>query len=158
VGVSLGQFFHVGVIVSDLPAAQARLTDLLGAAWGPVLENEIEIRDGEGNELRVPNRICYSTGPPYIELILEVPGTPWVCNEHSNLHHIGFYTATVAADSDRLGAAVCPLEIMGGHGDGPPNGWAYHRDPLGVRIELVDEAIRAPMEQFMRGLPAWDEG
>ena len=60
--MSLGQFFHVGVIVSDLPAAQARLTELLGAAWGPILENEIEIRDGEGKELRVPNRICYSDG------------------------------------------------------------------------------------------------
>ena len=43
---------------------------------------------------------------------------------------------------------------MGGHGDGPPDGWAYHRDSLGVRIELVDEAIRAPMEDFMSGIPA----
>ena len=63
----------------------------------------------------------------------------------------------MAADSGRLGVAVCPLEIMGGHGDGPPDGWAYHRDPLGVRIELVDEAIRAPMERLMRGLSAAGE-
>ena len=95
--MNLGQYFHVGVIVPDLLAAQSRLTELLGATWGPILENDIEIRDDEGNEFRVPNRICYSMGPPYIELILEVPGTPWMCNEHSNLHHIGFYTGTVAA-------------------------------------------------------------
>jgi hypothetical protein len=99
----------------------------------------------------VPNRICYSVQAPHVELIQEVPGTPWVCNEHSNLHHLGFWSEALAADSGRLGAAACPLELMGGHGSGPPGMWAYHRDPLGIRIEVVSEDLRPFMEGHLFG-------
>ena len=152
--MSLGPYFHVGIIVPDLRAARAHLTDLLGSEWGPVMENDIDARDTGGNEDVLPNRVCYSTQAPHIELILETPGTPWVCNEHSNLHHIGFFSGALGADSRRFAVAGCPLEIMGGHGSELPRGWAYHRDPLGVRIELVDEAIRGPMEAYAFRPPA----
>ena len=143
------ELFHVGIVVPDLTVARARFTELLGVEWGPVAENEIQIRDGDGNEFVVPNRICYSTQPPYLELITEVPGTPWVCNEYSNLHHIGFFSDSLVVDSGRLGAVACPLELLDGHGDAPPSQFTYHRDPLGVRVELVNIEIRPMMEQFM---------
>jgi hypothetical protein len=152
--VSLDEYFHVGIVVPDLVVAQVRLTELLGTAWGPIVVNDIEVRDGDGRELTLPNRICYSASSPYLELIEEAPGTPWVCNEHSNLHHLGFFSGALAAESDRLLTAGCPLEIMGGHGDGPPSGWAYHRDQSGVRIEIVDDAMRPAMEQFLFRPPA----
>ena len=141
--------YHVGIVVPDLDAARAHFTELLGVEWGPVAENEIQIRDGDGNEFVVPNRICYSTQPPYLELITEVPGTPWVCNEYSNLHHIGFFSDTLAADSDGLRGARCPLEVRDGHGSAPPTRFAYHRDGLGIRIELVNAALRTVMEQHL---------
>ena len=145
--------YHVGIVVPDLDAGRARFTQLLGAEWGPIVENDIEIRDGDGNDLVVPNRICYSTEPPYLELIQEVPGTPWVCNEHSNLHHIGFFTDALVADSGVLTAVMCPLELLDGHGDAPPSTFTYHRDPLGVRVEFVNVDIRPMMEQFMFRAP-----
>jgi catechol 2,3-dioxygenase-like lactoylglutathione lyase family enzyme len=151
--MSLSEMYHVGIVVPDLDVAQARFTQLLGAQWGPVVENDIEIRDGDGNDLVVPNRICYSTQPPYLELIQEVAGTPWVCNEHSNLHHIGFFSDALVADSGALTAATCPLELIDGHGDAPPSTFTYHRDPLGVRIELVNVGIRSMMEEFMFRAP-----
>jgi Glyoxalase/Bleomycin resistance protein/Dioxygenase superfamily len=147
--MSLSELFHVGVVVPDLDAGCARLTELLGARWGPVLENEIEIQDSEGNDRVVPNRICYSTEPPYLELIQEVPNTPWVCNEHSNLHHVGFFSTALAADSDGLRAADCPLEIRDGRGSAPPAQFTYHRDSLGIRIELVNADLREMMEQHV---------
>jgi catechol 2,3-dioxygenase-like lactoylglutathione lyase family enzyme len=147
--VSLSEMFHVGIVVPDLEAGQARFSELLGVEWGPIVEGDIEIRDRDGNDLVVPNRICYSTQPPYLELITEVPGTPWVCNEHSNLHHIGFFSNALAADSGHLRAAACPLELVDGHGDAPPTTFTYHRDPLGVRIEFVSDELRPTMEQFM---------
>jgi catechol 2,3-dioxygenase-like lactoylglutathione lyase family enzyme len=147
--MSLSELYHVGIVVPDLDAARAHFTELLGVEWGPVAENEIAIRDGDGNDLVVPNRICYSTQPPHLELITEVPGTPWVCNEHSNLHHIGFFSDALVADSDHLSAAACPLELLDGHGDAAPSQFTYHRDPLGVRIEFVNVEIRPMMEQFM---------
>ena len=151
--MSLAEYFHVGIIVPDIDAARARFTELLGVEWGPVMENEIEIRDGDGVERVVPNTICYSTAPPHLELIVEVPGTPWVCNEHSNLHHIGVFSNALVDESRRFGDLRCPLELTDGTGDAPPGMWAYHRDPLGVRIEIVNDALRPAMEQFMWRAP-----
>jgi hypothetical protein len=156
--MNIGEYFHVGIIVPDLGAARARLGELLGTEWGPIVETDVDVRDGAGRELVLPNRVCFSTRSPYIELIQETPGSPWVCNPHSNLHHIGFFSRALAAESDRLRAARCPLEIMGGHGKGPPGGWAYHRDALGVRIEVVDDAMRPTMEQMLMRPPGSGEG
>jgi hypothetical protein len=150
--MSLDEYFHVGIVVPDIHTARDRFTELLGVAWGPVMVNDIEVRDGDG-ERTVPNTMCYSTTAPYLELIQEVAGTPWVCNEYSNLHHIGFFTDALADETTRLGAARCPLEMMDGTGDGPPWVWAYHRDPLGVRVEIVNTEMRPMMEQFMWRVP-----
>jgi catechol 2,3-dioxygenase-like lactoylglutathione lyase family enzyme len=142
--------YHVGIVVPDLEAAQARLTELLGVRWGPVMAvGENHLRDAEGNDLVVPTKLCYSADEPRLELIEETPGTVWVCNEHSNLHHIGFWTADLPAESARLSAARCPLQLAGREGADSPVTFGYHRDDLGVRIEIVDEAIRPMMEQFL---------
>jgi catechol 2,3-dioxygenase-like lactoylglutathione lyase family enzyme len=145
----MSELFHVGIVVPDLESGCERFTELLGVEWGPIMEYEIEVRDGDGHDLVVPNRTRYSTAAPYLELIQETPGTPWICNEHSNLHHIGFFTEALATDSDRLSATTCPLELMDGHGAVPPKTFAYHRDPLGVRLELVNAEMRPMMEQHM---------
>ncbi|MGQ0826716.1 MAG: VOC family protein [Actinomycetota bacterium] len=151
--MSLSELFHVGIVVPDLDAGRARFTELLGIEWGPVIDTDIEIRDANGRDRVVPNRMCYSTSPPYLELIQEVAGTPWVCNEHSNLHHIGYYSGALAADSGRLRATACPLEAMDGHGSRTPECFTYHRDPLGVRIELVNAEMREGMEGFLMRAP-----
>src|SRR5215207_3556132 len=92
--------YHVGIVVVDLPAAKARLTDLLGDRWGPVMHAEqVSYRDGSGADIDLPTTFCYSTGQPAIELIEERPGTVWVRNEHSNLHHIGFWSDALTDSS-----------------------------------------------------------
>jgi hypothetical protein len=50
-------------------------------------------------------------------LIEERSGTSWVCNEHFNVHHVGFFSGTLAADSLELGSRGCPL-LMAGLVDG----------------------------------------
>ena len=152
--MSLSELFHVGIVVPDLDAGCARFTELLGIEWGPVMRHDIEVRDGDGNDLVMPNVMRYSTSVPYIELIQETPGSPWICNEHSNIHHIGFFSDGLVADSGQLHAASCPLEFMDGNGDGPPQMWAYHRDPLGVRIEVVNADLREMMEAHMFRAPS----
>jgi catechol 2,3-dioxygenase-like lactoylglutathione lyase family enzyme len=154
VTVSLSEMFHVGIVVPDIEAARTHFSELLGVEWGPLMEQDIDVRDATGNNLIVPNRICYSTSAPYLELIEEVPGTTWVCNSHSNLHHIGFFADALAVSSGQLEAVACPLELMGGHGDGPPAAFAYHRDPLGIRVELVDAEMRPAIESVLAQPPA----
>jgi hypothetical protein len=143
------RYYHVGIVVPDLEAAQAYYSDLLGLEWGPVLETDVEVRVGDGSERIFPNKIVYSTEAPHIELIQETPGSPWVCNEHSNLHHIGIFAPDLGADAARFVGSACPVEMCGGHGEGPPSTFTYHRDPWGVRLELVDGAIQPMMEAFM---------
>jgi catechol 2,3-dioxygenase-like lactoylglutathione lyase family enzyme len=144
---ALGSHYHVGIVVADIESARERLADRLGVTWGPVLHlDSVSFRDGNGTDLELPNTICYSTGNPALELVQETPGSVWVRNEHSNLHHIGFWTDGLAGDSAALGPAGCPLQLCGRSGDVAPVSFAYHRDEeLGFRFELVDVAIREAM-------------
>ena len=149
-----GNLYHVGIVVPDVEGAQAHFTDLLGITWGPVVETEaFPVREGDGTDRIVPNTLCYSTEPPYLELVQEVPGTVWECNEHSNLHHIGVWVDALPADSATYTELRCPLQLCGRDDDGALVQFAYHRDPLGVRIELVDIAMKPMMEEFMFRAP-----
>ena len=151
----VGRLYHVGIVVPDIEVAKEHLGELLGITWGPVLHiDEYDVRDGDGHDLLVPNTLCYSTEAPHVELVEEVPGTVWECNEHSNLHHIGVWTDALPADSAAYGELRCPLQLCGHEGDVAPTQFAYHRDPLGVRIELVDVAMKPMMEEFMFQAPA----
>ncbi|MBV9412109.1 MAG: VOC family protein [Acidimicrobiia bacterium] len=147
---SLPAPFHVGIIVADLRTAQARLRDLLGVTWGPVVHlDEAEYRDGAGTDLLLPTTMCYSTGDPALELIQETPGTVWVRNDHSNLHHIGFWSEDMDADSSALLGAACPLQLCGRAGEIAPVTFAYHRDDsLGIRFEILDGAMREAMSSL----------
>lgn len=143
------ELFHVGIVVADLEAARDRLGRLLDVDWGAVVSlDAIDVQDGNGRSLTVPNRLCYSTQPPYLELIEEVPGSVWTLSEDSNIHHIGFFTPDLAAESAGLGSAGCPLLLCGRSGSAAPTTFAYHRDPLGVIVELVDLGVRPMIEQL----------
>jgi hypothetical protein len=84
-------------------------------------------------------------GARAIELVQEVAGSIWVRNEYSNLHHIGFWSDDLGADGSELAGAGCPLQLCGRSADDAPVSFAYHRNELGVRIELVDATLRETM-------------
>jgi Glyoxalase/Bleomycin resistance protein/Dioxygenase superfamily len=141
-----GDMYHVGIVVADLEDGQAHFADLFGVRWAPTLEAPTAVRAADGSVATVDLRLAYSVDAPQLELIEAVPGSIWVLNPHSNIHHIGFWSDDVGSDSARLHGGGCPLEVMGDSGGSEPMFWAYHRDRLGVRIELVDGALRAPMQ------------
>jgi Glyoxalase/Bleomycin resistance protein/Dioxygenase superfamily len=147
--MSRSEMFHVGIVVPDVESACEHFTALLGLEWGPIVEGPVDVRNAAGNDLVVPNRMRYSVDAPHIELIEETPGTVWVCNEHSNIHHIGFYSTDLLSDSVNLASVRCPLELSGREGSVAPTQFTYHRDPLGVRIEHIDIALRPTMEDFI---------
>ncbi len=152
----LGCHFHVGIVVADLHEARRRLSELLGVTWGPVVHlDEVSYRDPTGVDLVLPTTMCYSTGEPCLELIEEVPGSVWVRNQHSNLHHIGFWVEGLAATSQALSAIGCPLQLSGRDADAAPVTFTYHRDDdLGVRVELVDASLRDVMAALFRPDPS----
>ncbi len=119
---TLANHYHVGIVVTDVAAARTRLAAMLGVTWGPVMHlDAVAYRDGAGNDLVLPTTMCYSVGDPCLELIEEVPGSVWVHNEHSNLHHIGFWSEALVdvergADRWRLPHATLRPGRPGGAG------------------------------------------
>jgi hypothetical protein len=150
--------YHVGIVVTDMDAASAKLSDLLDISWGPVMSlDAVEYRDEAGHDVVLPTTMRYSTGIPCLELILEVPGSVWVRNESSNLHHIGFWSDSMPAQSDAFSTAGCPLQLCGRAGDVAPTSFAYHRDnELGIRMELVDASMRDAMQFLFEPQPPAD--
>jgi hypothetical protein len=145
-------FFHVGIVVPRLEEALDHLGATLGLRWAPTTETDVPVASADGARL-VPLRMVYSVEPPYVEVIEEVQGTVWVVNPYSNLHHIGFWADSLEGERDRLVASACPLEISGFAGEPRRTAqYTYHVDPLGVRIELVDAALRPMMEEAFRAM------
>jgi Glyoxalase/Bleomycin resistance protein/Dioxygenase superfamily len=150
--VSRSELFHVGIVVPDIQVAAAHFAELLGISWGPIIEMDNPYATAAGEEVTLTNyKLCYSTSGPHLELIEEYPGSPWVCNEHSNLHHIGFFSDSLEASSGKLAAAHCPLEILCRDPESNTIAWWYHRDPLGVRIEFIEHSIMGRMNEMMLG-------
>jgi catechol 2,3-dioxygenase-like lactoylglutathione lyase family enzyme len=147
--------YHVGIVVTDIEAASTKLSSLLGITWGPIMSlNAVEYRDEAGHDIVLPTTMRYSTGTPCLELILEVPGSVWVQNESSNLHHIGFWTDSMPEQSDAFSAAGCPLQLCGRAAADAPTSFAYHRDDeLGIRMELVDGSMRDAMQFLFEPQP-----
>ena len=142
----LSSHYHVGIVVPDVAAARVELSEQLGVTWGPVMHLDgTDLRDGAGRAIVLPTTICFSLESPHLELIEEVPGSVWVCNPHSNLHHIGFWSDDLPADSAHLAGTGCPLQLCGRAGDATPSQFAYHQGGLGVRVEVVDAALRDAM-------------
>jgi methylmalonyl-CoA/ethylmalonyl-CoA epimerase len=147
------ELHHVCIVVPEIEAGREHLTELLGVQWGPLHRFEMPYHRGDGTEAVVDGfAISYSVAPPHLELVQAVPGSPWEYNEHSNLHHLGYFVDDPDRVSQHLGAAACPL---GAHGIDPRSGalgWAYHRDEaLGFQIEIVDAAASSSLGRRMLG-------
>jgi len=132
------------MVVPRLEEALDHLGSTLGLVWTPVVETDAPVGGGR----LVPIRFAYSAEPPHLEVIEEAPGSVWVCNPHSNLHHIGFWADGLEGERDRLVASGCPLEIAGIAPEPDRTAlYTYHADPLQLRVELVNAALRPLMEE-----------
>jgi hypothetical protein len=140
-------FFQVGVLVRDIEAARAELSNALGVTWGEVVHRV----NGDWQMA-----ICFSLeGPPYIALIHAPDGSPWDASAGSRIDHIGFWAPDIERSAAALEDAGMELEI-----DGRRMGavFTYHRGPdSGLRVEMIDRSGRAGFyERF--GLPNPEPG
>ena len=138
----LGKLHHVGIVVPNPEAAVRHFEDLYGLPIRLLPESDYHCRI-DGVARSTVQRLGLSTeGPPHVELLREVPGSP-VWQSHSGVHHLGFVVEDLAEASATLERRGSPL-WMGGVRDGQcPAGTAYHRDALGLTIELLDAATAA---------------
>src|SRR5262249_3782799 len=126
---------------------------LLGVDWGPLKRFDMPYRRADGSDaVAVGFTISYSLGAPHLELVQAVPGSPWECNEYSNLHHLGYLVDDPEASSRHLAVTACPMRAHGVDPSSGALGWAYHRDAaLGFRIEIVDAAAAPVLGPRMLG-------
>ncbi|TGB43404.1 VOC family protein [Mycolicibacterium peregrinum] len=136
--------YHVGVVVSDIDSAAERLTASAGYEWTQPIEYTVDVVTSTG-EHRLPLRFVYSLQAPHIELIAEVPGTPWTATGH----HLGYFVDDIAAASTQLENAGFQLEVKP-IGD-MASAFAYFIDSAGIRVELVNRALFADWPAFLKG-------
>jgi len=144
------QPFHVGYIVADVDDAMAQLSAATGVTWHPPQVFALDINvSGERQAFDVT--FTYSKeGPVQLEVAEGPAGTLWDVTDHGGPNHNGYWT-------DDLAGAVADLtasgftELYSGAGDEPgPQGFAMLESLAGIRVELIDEAMRPLFETWYR--------
>jgi len=138
--------FHVGIVVNDLPAALAELSEGFGYEWCDEINVPTLVALANGEEI-VDMRFTYSKTSPRLEVIQSAPGTLWEPATGSGIHHLGYWSDDVAADSDQLTQRGFAVEAIGRRPDGATN-FAFHRGVGGARIELVSRAVLPAFEHY----------
>lgn len=151
--VPLEGFFHFGVVVPDFEAALDELGATMGLEWGSVQRRTFGVRQPNGL-VEADFRVTYSLGDvPHFEVIEASRGTIWDPSAAGGVHHLGYWSRDLAADSAALTAAgyVWEATYDNPEVDGP-FGFTYHRLPsTGLRIELVDIGRKPAFETWMAG-------
>ncbi|MET7680480.1 VOC family protein [Streptomyces sp. NPDC005423] len=140
--------YHTGIVVPDLAAGKSALTGIAGYRWTDTLAVELPVRLADG-ERTLCLRFAYSLDAPHVELVQEIPGTPWTATPHAATHHLGYFCDDVPATAKRLQEAGFALEACAVV-DGSPAVFAYLLDPAGVRIEIVDRARMPDFPEYLR--------
>jgi hypothetical protein len=138
--------FHVGMVVDDLDAALAELTELFGYQWCPQMAVRTPVVLATG-ETELDLRFTYSATTPRVEVIQSKAGTLWIPASGSHIHHLGYWSDDVAADAHHLAERGHGAEATGVGPNGTPV-WAYHKSASGPRIELVSRQIQPGLEQY----------
>jgi catechol 2,3-dioxygenase-like lactoylglutathione lyase family enzyme len=139
--------YHTGIVVDDLDAAIKRMQAVAGYQFTDLMVYPMSVETTQGI-IDVTFRFVYSIQVPYIELVDAIPGTVWTPAPGNAAHHLGFFVDDLLAEGAELGDAGFEREV-GGLDGGQPGIFAYYRDPLGVRIELVDRAVFRQNFAFM---------
>jgi catechol 2,3-dioxygenase-like lactoylglutathione lyase family enzyme len=141
--------YHTGLVVEDMAAAAARLTEAMGYQWTKPVESTLSVTTADG-DVEVPFCFVYSVNAPHLELIQEVRGTIWTAPVDGGAHHLGYWV-------DDIAAAAAQLERAGYRLEARPSGdtlsmFAYYTDPGGVRIEIVDRALFPDWPGFLKSM------
>jgi catechol 2,3-dioxygenase-like lactoylglutathione lyase family enzyme len=149
--------YHTGIIVPDLDAAMARLSALAGYRWITPLSYTLPFRTATGSR-ELTSTIVYSVQSPHVELLQEVPGSPWTAAPGNSVHHLGYFTDNLADTAQALEHNGFTFEMTA---DVPGQDlalFAYYVDPFGTRIEIVDHALFPDFSAFVQSMAAQPDG
>jgi catechol 2,3-dioxygenase-like lactoylglutathione lyase family enzyme len=146
--LSPAELFHTGIVVPDLAAAAEHLSTIGGYTWTKPIEGPVPIRTTAGTQT-VDLRFMYSMDAPHLELIEQVPGTPWMPAPGNAIHHLGYFTDDFDATATALASAGFTLEMCHTSDGERPSLFAYFRSPDAVRVEVVDHHVFGELADFL---------
>lgn len=142
-------FYHTGVVVPDLASAAQRLWRVAGYTWTKPMKGPVTIRTVAGVQT-VEMQFVYSLQAPHVELVEEVPGTPWTAAENNAVHHLGYFTDDFDGTASALQAQGFALEMCHTADGETPSVFAYFRSADAVRIEIVDRTVFGDLDAFLQ--------
>jgi Glyoxalase/Bleomycin resistance protein/Dioxygenase superfamily len=146
-------FYHTGIIVPDLDAAMDRLSALAGYRWITPLTYTLLFRTTAGTR-ELTSTIVYSVQSPHIELLQEVPGSPWTAAPGNSVHHLGYFTDNLADTARMLEDNGLTFEMTADVSGSELALFAYYIDTFGTRIEIVDRALFPDFPAFLQSQAA----
>jgi hypothetical protein len=146
--------YHVGMVVDDLDGMLQLLTAAAGYRWIVQVKNELPVCFAHSTQ-RLDMRAAFSLDQPHLEVIQHVPGTLWAPSANGGLHHIGYWSDDIAADSAELVAAGFPIEASGQDAEGHLE-WTFHFAGVGPNIELINSSFKAAVDDLIvrEGVPS----
>src|SRR5262249_55589604 len=133
----------------DLDAAMARLSALAGYRWITPLSYTLPFRTATGTH-ELTSTIVYSVQGQHVELVQEIPGTPWTAAPGNAVHHLGYFTDSLAATGKVLEGNGFPFEMTADVSGSDLALFAYYVDAWGTRIEIVDRALFPDWPAFLQ--------
>jgi len=142
-------YYHTGIVVPDLDAAMARLSALAGYQWISPLTYTLPFRTVNGTR-ELTSTFVYSLQSPHVELIQQVPDSPWIAAPENSLHHLGYFTDDLADTARMLEANGFTFEATADVSPPDLALFAYYIDAFGTRIEIVDRALFPDFPAFLQ--------
>ncbi|MGH2589223.1 MAG: VOC family protein [Actinomycetota bacterium] len=151
--MTVRNFFHVGILVSDIREAMARFSDVLGLEFKePAIAHVDDFDDTTGRRGLDLTITWATTGPPFVEL-LEAQGDDGLYgSKQLGLHHVGLY------DPEPIGL----IEELVGKGlrreatQWTPEGtiiavYTAPEEMHGTRLEFIDQSREQGMNDWIAG-------
>ena len=146
-------YYHTGIVVADLEAAMARLSALAGYRWITPLTYTLPFRTANGSR-ELTSTFVYSLQSPHLELIQQVPDSPWTAAPGNSVHHLGYFTDDLAETARMLEADGFTFEATADISPPDLALFAYYIDAFGTRIEIVDRALFPDFPAFLQSVAA----
>lgn len=144
-------FYHTGIVVPDLDAAMATLSALAGYRWINPMSYTLPFRTAAGIR-ELTSTIVYSLQSPHVELVQEVPGSPWTAAPGNAVHHLGYFSDNLSESARALEAHGFTLEMTADTPGSDLALFAYYTDASGTRIEIVDRALFPDFPAFLQSM------
>ncbi|WP_327432370.1 VOC family protein [Streptomyces sp. NBC_01236] len=141
--------FHLGIVARDFEATLAEFSSAFGYQWCAEIGGPVPVTLPAGDAV-LDMRCVYSRTSPRLEIVRRIPGTLWEPAGGTGIHHAGYWSDDVVADSAELVRHGFVREASRTGPGGTP--FAFLRGTTGFLVELVDRAAQPGLEKY------WGEG